>query len=233
MRKFLSLSLLGALALVPAAFAQDVAGHVVTLTASSNSETSLAISPSTADAGTPIVMKADVQPTQGGPSATGTVGFYFGGYLLGTAPVQGTVAQLTLNSSNVPPGKFGITARYSGDKYYQPSTSGVVYVSVVSVTNSEVSLATSPSSIEPGNYLTLKADVQPKQGGASPTGTVLFFGGDNGIYYLGSAPVYGTVAQLSLKVTGVPAGTYPIVAVYLGNSTYLASISNASYVTVQ
>jgi hypothetical protein len=63
---------------------------------------------------------------------------------------------------------------------------------------------------------------------------VLFFAGDDGAIYLGSATVKGTVAQLSGPVpAGTPAGTYPIVALYLGNGTYLASLSNVSYVTVQ
>lgn len=231
--KTLSLILLGALALSPLAKAQDV----VSLHASSNSETSLAISPSSADAGTPVTLKADVQPTQGGPNATGTVSFFSYGYLLGTAPVKGTVATLIIDTRQVAPGEYSIKAHYSGDSNYQPSTSPYSHFSVSSFTNSQTSLASSPSSIDPGTVLNVKADVQPKQGGPSPTGTVLFFAApandlDDAVF-LGSAPVKGTVAQINVPTRGVPPGKYALIAIYLGNNTYVGSFSNLSYIKVQ
>jgi hypothetical protein len=220
---------MGCLALVPLAQAQE-ATVTVGLTASSNSETSLAISPSSVDAGTPVTFKADVQPTQGGPNATGTVSFFYDGYLLGTAPVVGTVATLNFSSSNIPAGTYGIKAYYGGNTKYQPSTSSAAYFTVVCSTNSQTSLSASPGSVEPGNPITLTADVQPKQGGPSATGTVLFFIDNN---YVGSATIKNTVAILSVPTGGAAKGKYSINAIYLGAGPYLASASNTAYVTVE
>ena len=231
-RTLVSLSLLGALSLVPFAYSQQ-ASHIASLSVASNSEISLAISPTLVDSGTPVTLKADVQPTQGGPNATGTVGFYFGGLQIGTAPVSGTVAVLQLDTRAIPNGTFAVTARYNGDSYYQPSVSQPNYFSVVLFSNTNITLASSPSNVDPGTPVVLKADVQPIQGGPNATGYVAFFAGPYGNIYLGSAPISNTVATLSVPTRNIAKGAYPTYAIYLGNSIYKPSISNPSWIYVQ
>jgi hypothetical protein len=233
-RTILALSLFGALAAAPWAQAQTATQSAgFGFSVASNSEVSLAISPTTVDAGKVVTFKADVQPTQGGPSATGYVTFYYGALELGKAEVKNTVATLKLNSGSLPQATYAITAKYSGDTFYQPSVSQPNYFSVVTSTNSQTSLASSPSSVQPGTPVVLKADVQPLQGGPNATGYVLFFAGENGQVYLGFAPVQGTVAQLTIPTANIKAGSYPTYAIYLGDKKYLPSISEPSYVYIQ
>jgi len=62
---------------------------------------------------------------------TGTVTFYDGNTLLGTAPVnQYGVATLVIPS--LPPGQSTITAAYSGDAVYGPSVSNIANITVLS-----------------------------------------------------------------------------------------------------
>lgn len=233
-RSQLLFSLVVALALVPAAYSQDTARHMVALTTStSGSETSLAVSPTQVDHGTPVTLKADVQPTQGGPEPTGTVSFYIGGYLVGCAPVSGTTAQVTISTRNIPTGTYAVYAVYSGDKNYKSSTSSDNYFSVLCDSNSTSDMAASPSWIYPGTPVTLSTDVSPNQGGPIPTGTVLFFEGKDCAHYLGSAPLIAGVATLTVATSGLPQGTYQVTSYYTGDSIYLPSTSETDYVWVQ
>jgi hypothetical protein len=229
------ISSMGALALVPVTHAQDLEKRqpMVGMTASSNSETSLAVSPTLVDHGTPVTFSADVQPTQGGPEPTGTVGFYLGGYLLGTAPVKNTVASITFPTRNVPTGTYGIYAKYSGDSNYKGSQSDKQYFGVNCQSNSTSDMAASPSWIYPGTVITLATDVSQNQGGPNPTGTVLFFEGPNAEYYLGSAPIINNVATLNVNTKGASHGAYQFTSYYTGDKIYLPSTSETDWVWVQ
>ncbi len=214
-----------ALLFFPEARCQDVQ-QPVTLTAQAASTTGLAISPDSADNGTAVTFTANVTPVQGKPAPTGTVGFYFGDYLLGSAPVKNGTATLDFSTVPVPNGTFPITATYNGDANYQPSHSGGHNLHIRCDSNSQTSLAASPSQIYPGTPINLQADVQPRQGGPSPTGIVLFFDGD---HYLGYANVKGTVANFTVSTRYFHSGTAYFAAVYLGDKIYLPSLSNTSW----
>ena len=230
--KLFALSFLAALFVAPLAQAQDVVRHFTPLVGTAGSETSLAVSPSSIFEGTPVTLKADVQPTNGGPSPTGTVSFYlFGGYLLGSAPVEGTTASLTLPTLKLGTGKYFIDAVYSGDKNYKGSTSSDSYFTVTCDTNSTSDMSASPSSLKPGGIVTLATDVSPNQGGPIPTGTVLFF--ETHGTYLGSAPLIAGVATLKVSTAGIAPGTYTVVSVYQGSSIYLPSTSEIDTVVVE
>ncbi len=60
-------------------------------------------------------------PTQ----PTGTVTFYVGAKVLGTASVNGYYRTATLSTSDLPNGIGNVTAVYAGDPWYAPSTSNV------------------------------------------------------------------------------------------------------------
>jgi hypothetical protein len=216
---------LPALLFFPEARCQE-AQAPVTLTTANATTTGIAISPDSTDNGTPVTFTASVAPSQGKAAPTGTVGFYFGDYLLGTAPVKNGVASLDFSTAPVPDGTFPITAQYNGDNNYQPSHSGGHNLHIRCDSNSEISLAASPSQIYPGTPVNLQADVQPRQGGPSPTGIVLFFDGN---HYLGYANVKGTVANFTVSTRYFPSGTAYFAAVYLGDKIYLPSLSNTSW----
>jgi hypothetical protein len=228
LKKIASLALvlpLPALLFYPEARCQEVQSPV-TLTSSNASTTGLTISPATADNGTPVTFTAKIAPVQGKAAPTGTVSFYFGDYLLGSAPVKDGAANLDFSTVPVPNGTFGITAHYNGDSNYQPSSSGAFNLHIRCDSNSQTSLAASPSQIYPGTPVNLQADVQPRQGGPSPTGIVLFFQGN---HYLGWAKVKGTVANFTVNTRYEPRGTLYFTAAYLGDETYLPSLSNTSW----
>lgn len=219
---------LPALLFYPEARCQEVQAPV-TLTTSNASTTGLSISPDSTDNGTTVTFSAQVAHVQGKAAPTGTVSFYFGDYLLGTAPVKEGSAALDFSTVPVPNGTFGITAHYNGDSNYQPSGSPAHNLKIRCDSNSQTSLAASPSEIYPGTPVSLQADVQPRQGGPSPTGIVLFFEGN---HYLGYANVKGTVANFTVNTRYANQGTLYFTAVYLGDKVYLPSLSNSSYSNV-
>lgn len=62
---------------------------------------------------------------------TGTVVFYYQTLEIGTAPLNGSgVATFAASSNEVPPGSYGITAKYNGDSSDTTSTSSPVTVTV-------------------------------------------------------------------------------------------------------
>jgi hypothetical protein len=81
---------------------------------------------SPAPAGSPVTFTVTVPP-----GATGTVSFYDGTTLLGTATISGGKATLTTSALAV--GTHSITAVYSGDANYNGTTSAVLSQTVVSV----------------------------------------------------------------------------------------------------
>ena len=264
-RILLSLSLLGALSLAPAAFSQDVARiatpvrtpvsgttslvtvpqaldstkvatrNMVAMFGDKPTITSVAASPSSVFQGTPVTVTADVQSAVGGIAPTGTVGFYVcTGTYLGTATLANHEASITAPTLKIAPGTYMVKAVYSGDSQYASSTSSCVPVTVMNQGNSTSDMAASPSSITPGEIVTLATDVSPNQGGPIPTGVVDFYEVSNGTYfYLGQATLISGVATLYVPTYGLPPGTYHVVSMYLGSSIYEPSTSETDTILVQ
>jgi hypothetical protein len=228
-RILLSLSLLS-LAIVPAVHAQDVVAHKIKTLTTAPSATSLAVSPSWVFNGTPVTLKADVQPTEGGPTPTGTVTFYGNGFELGTATLSGTTASLTVPTFYLPQGTYEITAVYSGCNSYASSKSGQVAVYVSSESNSTSDMAASPSSLKQGGTVTFATDVSPNQGGSIPTGIVKFYEIHGS--YIGEATLVWGVATLNVSTASISPGTYQIYSVYQGSTIYEPSTSETDTIVV-
>ena len=109
--------------------------------------------PTSANPGTAVSIVANVVPPVPG-TPTGTVSFYNGTTLLGTANVvaaqiNGTSAgQATLSISTLPVGQYQVTANYSGDSNYTKSTSASA--APLLVTNPTISMKASSNSITGG-----------------------------------------------------------------------------------
>jgi DNA-binding beta-propeller fold protein YncE len=72
----------------------------------------------------PIVMTATVTPVSGGGTPTGSVTFFNGSTQVGTATLSGGgVGTFNYNPSSLAVGIYSITAVYSGDSTFAPSTS--------------------------------------------------------------------------------------------------------------
>jgi len=160
---------------------------------------------------------------------TGTVTYYSGSTVVGTATVLGSIdptthvaqAQSTLTITTLAHGQDSLTAHYSGDASYDAVTSGAQLVTVLYST----SLVVTPSSasVAHGASVTLTATVTTSQTGSPPpiTGTVVFSAGGA---TLGSAPLAGGQAQLT--TSSLSPGLDVITATYSGDTNYATSNGN-------
>lgn len=193
-----------------AAISQVVNGTATTTTVTS--------SPNPSNFGQSVTLSATIQLAFGG-SATGTVTFFDGSTSLGTSTVSGNVAQLAL--STLASGAHSLTAKYSGDANFYPSTSAATPQTVnQGSTSTTVASNLNPSAF--GQSVTFTASIQSSANG-TPTGTVTFFDGGSP---LGSASLSSGSAQLTLASLSL--GSHSITAKYSGDSSFAASISSAT-----
>jgi hypothetical protein len=170
-----------------------------------------------------ITLTATVAPAST-DTPPGTVSFYIGSTLLGTAPLNsGGVA--TLSASALTSGLNLIKGVYSGSVDFAGSASGPLSVSAGLTTATVVtSSAATPGY---GNSFTLTATVAPASTN-SPAGTVSFY---QGTTLLGtSAANPGGVATLSVRLTTL--GANAITASYSGSLDFGPSTSNPLSITV-
>ena len=160
---------------------------------------------------------------QGTGAPTGAVTFRDGTAQLGTSNVTAGSAGMTV--SNLSTGTHSITASYSGDSNFLPSTSAALTQSVskASTTTSIVSSA-NPSYLN--QSVTFKASVKSQDGGAV-TGTVAF---KQGTTVLGTAVL--TNGQAAYSTTYTTTGTRSITATYSGDSNNFGSTSAVLYQAV-
>jgi hypothetical protein len=158
---------------------------------------------------------------------TGTVAFLDGATNIGSGPVSGNAASLTLSSLKV--GAHRITARYSGDSNFSGSTSPVL-TQTVSRTAFTATTITSATPNPAGYHQAIVLNVSVT-GGATPTGRVTFTYGSPAVT-LGSATLSGGTASFTIGATKLAVGTYQIAANYPGNASHAASASPPTAVTV-
>ena len=203
--------------------------------------TSISAIPSTLTPGVPETFTAMVAPlapvTGVSYNITGTVSFYDGGVtLLGTATVSGNtaiLASITLSATAA----HTITAVYSGDTTFEPSTSAPLILQPILLPVAVV-LTTTKTILTPGQSANLTATVTPVNTPVStaeqhPTGTVYFYAGS---VLLGSATLVAGIGDSStatLAVPVLPAGEYVLTAVYGGDTTYGPATSNSLSLQVE
>jgi hypothetical protein len=164
-----------------------------------------------------VRLTATVTPSSGS-DPTGSVTFSAGGHLLGSAPVTtgAAAATATLDSASLPVGSESIAATYSGDVFFNASTSSVV-TQVVNPDPTNITITPSSADPEPGQAVSYTATVGGT-GTVTPTGTVSFT--DDGDPVPGcqslslptSAPLQATCTESYRSTT-----THSIVAVYSGD----------------
>jgi hypothetical protein len=170
--------------------------------------------------GQAVTFIASVSSIVGIPPNGETLTFYHGSVLLGTAPLSGGFASLTISS--LPAGPDSVTASYAGDGNFSASTSPGVR-QVVNPTEKSATATTLVSSLNPSIYgedITLTATVTTF-GSVTPTGKVNFTWG----YNLGTATL-NKDGQASLTISKLDADSFPLMAVYAGDSMNIGSTSS-------
>ena len=154
------------------------------------------------------------------PGVTGTVTFSNGTTPIGTAPIVGGVATITVPS--LPVGSDPITATTSGDANNNPATSSATIVTVTPGTPVLVAPIVSSNNPPPNTPVTI---TEPIPSGVS--GPVQFFDGGT---LLGTAPIVN--GQASLTVPSLPVGTNQVTVTAVDSFTNGTVTSPPTQVTV-
>ncbi len=167
--------------------------------------------------GTPVTLTAIVTPSSiYGLRAGGIMSFFNGATLVGIVPISGTgEASTTVSTFTV--ATHSLTAVYTGDTNFVPSTSAVVSL-IVNSAPIAVSLTSSDNPSSYGQAVTFTATVP-----SGATGTIQFKDGTG--TNLG-APVTLAGGVATVVASALTAGTHSITAVYSGDSTHAAATSD-------
>jgi hypothetical protein len=187
--------------------------------------TSVNSSASVITLGQNIILSSTVTPTSTGPAGvSGYVQFFDGTALLGTASVVSNNASLS-TSALAGTVSHSITAVYSGDAYYSPSTSPMITVGKTPVQIATTTALTSSATIVAvGQSITFTANVVPGIASTfSPTGAVQIFDGTTA---LGTVSVSSNLAAYSTALLS-GAVSHIITAVYSGDANFSGSTSPA------
>jgi uncharacterized repeat protein (TIGR01451 family) len=197
---------------------QPSTGNVVQTVNKAHSTTTVTSSVNPSVVGQPVTFTATVStvaPGAGTPS--GTVQFLDNGTPVG-APVALSGGVATMNTSALTVGSHTITAVYSGDGNFQPSTG-----SVVQAVNKANSTTTVTSSVNPsvfGQSVTFTATVSAVAPGiGTPSGLVQFR--DNGTPI--GAPVALSGGVATMNTSALTVGSHTITADYLGAGNFNVS----------
>jgi hypothetical protein len=168
--------------------------------------------------GQPVTFTATVTPAFGAGALTGAVIFYDAATPLATAAIVN--GQAALNTSSLSAGTHSITASYSGDTNYLPSSSATITKTVNQAsTTLKLTSGVNPSGLD--QPVTFTATITTQYGGQA-SGTVTF---KNGVTTLGSTAVNSNAA--SLTTSNLAMGTHTITAIYSCDGNFTGSTSNA------
>jgi len=164
-----------------------------------------------------------VAPGAGTP--TGTVTFVEGQSVLGTAPLNGGVARLSVSVLTV--GAHAITASYAGDANFTGSTAAQV-TQTVNQAGTSTALTAAPNPSVFGQAVTLTAMVTiPAPGAGTATGTVTFTDvtdATNSVT-LGTPATVNMSGVASISVSTLPVGTRKLTATYNGDANFTGGTS--------
>lgn len=193
--------------------------------------------------GDPVTMTATFSSSAGskvldslGVSPTGTVTFIAdGSNQLGNANVAGTAgtgasfatASATFTAPRLFSGSHNITATYSGDSNYAPSSSpSAAFIQVISA-GTTISLTPNSTTIKQNQSLQLTANLSTVGSLPSPSGTVTFRvikNTDLTSAWTSSTAVSNGMATVTIPVNALPLGAFTLSANY-GGDNYYGSVS--------
>jgi len=193
----------------------------------SQTVTTLAIAPNPALVGQTVTLAATVTGVSFPQTPAGSVTFYAGTTALAQVPLSSS-GVATYSSSAFAFGSYAITAVYSGDPAFYPSTSTPTTL-VISGYLSATTLTAAPNPAGTGQTVTLTAGVTGIGSSTIATGTVKFF---DGTTPLGTGTLDPT-GHATLTATTLTLGTHSLTAIYSGSSSYSTSTSPAYSEVIQ
>ncbi len=170
----------------------------------------------------PVTFTASVTSSATG-TPTGTVTFMDGTTVLGTGTLD-SGGSATLTTSALPAGTNSITALYSGDANFLPSTSPSLKENVLATTTTTLSPV---SATTYGTSVTLSATVTSSASG-TPTGAVTFL---DGTKTLGTGTLNSS-AVATFTTSLLAGGSHSLTASYGGDTTFAPSTSSTVTFTV-
>jgi len=190
--------------------------------------TSLTTFPNPSVVGQSVAMTASITPVPAGAPPLGTVSFYNGSTVVGTAAVNAS-GVATFATSSLPSGPNLVKATYSGNMEFAASVSPVSTQTVTgtSLTSTSTTTSASPNPAAPGESVLLTATVAPAPTG-SPLGTVSFF---NHSTQLSTADLNSS-GVATFRTSALPPGSNSITAAYSGNASFAESTSSGLTLTV-
>jgi subtilase family serine protease len=201
--------------------------------------TALTATPATLTAGVPESFTATIAPVSVAAGTTytitGTVSFYDGTTLLGTAVVNANSATLG-NITLSPAVLHTVSAIYSGDGSWAASTSNAITLQSALLPDT-ATLAVNINTTGPGQVVTLTATVTPLSPPAlnieqNPTGKVIFYNGTTAIGTSSLAPSLNYSSTATLTTGTLPGGQNVLTAFYMGDLYFAPGTSNPVTINV-
>ncbi len=181
--------------------------------------TSLTVSPNPASSFAPVTLSSIVASQYGTP--TGSVVFTAGGTALATAALN-AAGKATASVSSLGAGSYSITANYTADTRFQPSSSAPVQEIVVGADTATI-LTASPNPAAVTQTVMFAVQVRAAQGTVVPNGNVTLMDGTTN---LGTTSL-DAKGIVTFPVSTLSFGTHAITAKYAGSANF-----NPSSVTV-
>lgn len=191
--------------------------------------TALAVAPNPVLTGESAAINIVVTPA-GNVTPSGTVTILTDSKSIGEVTLNPSTGSATLSvPAHIAPGTYSVQALYGGDSFNLPSTSEPVSVTVATKTSTTTALIIIPTNLTQGQTAQLTATITPQIGNVAPTGSVnISANGET----LASLPLKNGTASIQVSSASYPAGTYSVVANYLGNPTDEPSQSPTQSVTI-
>ncbi len=178
--------------------------------------TTQVITPTSSVYGQNVNLAANVTKVSGSDPLTGSVTFFDGLSILGTAALDGS-GNAELDLTDIPVGSHSITANYSGDDVYAASASAPTATTVAKA-DTVVDLQSSDTSTVTGETVHFTASVAPVAPGSGvPSGTAqLVIDGNNvgsPVALVGGAVAFDPVSDLG-------AGSHTVAVSYSGDANF-------------
>jgi hypothetical protein len=184
----------------------------------------ISASPNPSTFGQIVTLTANFSTAAGGSvSPTGSVSFSDGTISLGSSPIVGGVA--TLSVTSLAPGSHSVVGAYSGDNNFSAAASSVLSV-LVNKLLTTTALTSSMNPTTNASSLVLNAVVTAN--GKTPSGSVALFDGGQQL----TASQLDSSGRTSFPISNLSSGTHNFSAAYSGDVDSAASLSTLKEVVV-